>query len=231
MPRTNGTALRSTTARAARLALTPVLALGLLGAGAVSVSAHSGLISTDPGDGATVDAAPHQITLTFNEAPQVLGTEIVALGPDGSQVSAGEPVVADVSVTQPLQADLPAGDYAIQWRVTSADGHPLSGELSFTVISAVTPDADASAEAGAPTQTEPSAPATIEPSAPSATGSAAPADSDTAEDQVEWRWGPTSIVVLALIVTVAAGLVLFALRLRRRAEPDARRVEPTDGES
>jgi methionine-rich copper-binding protein CopC len=199
--------------------LTPLLALGLLAAGAASASAHSGLVSTDPGDGATIDSAPHQVTLTFNEAPQSLGTEIVVLGPDGNQVSQGEPVVADVSVTQPLQADLPAGAYAIQWRVTSADGHPLSGELSFTATSAVGADAQAPAGAGASTHPEPTSPATIEPPAPRASESAASAGSSSTEDQVEWRWGPTSVVVLALIVAVAAGLVFLAFRLRRRGEP------------
>jgi methionine-rich copper-binding protein CopC len=229
MTRLDGTTHRSLAARAARLALAPVLALGLLAAGAVPASAHSGLVSTDPGDGATIDSAPHQVTLTFNEAPQSLGTEIVVLGPDGSQVSDGEAVVADVSVTQPLQADLPAGAYAIQWRVTSADGHPLSGELSFTATSAVGPGAAPSADAGASTHPEPTSPATIEPPAPRASASPEPAASGTAEDQVEWRWGPTSVVVLSLIAAVAAGLVFLAFRLRRRSEPAASRDEPADG--
>ncbi len=231
MSRPNTTHSRSVTSRAAHLALTPMLALGLVAAGAVSASAHSGLVSTDPGDGATVDSAPHQVTLTFNEAPQSLGTEIVVLGPDGDQVSEGEAVVADVGVTQPLQADLPAGAYAIQWRVTSADGHPLSGELSFTATSAVGAGAEATADAGASTHPDPTPSTTIEAPTPRASESPAPSAAGSAEDQVEWRWGPTSVVVLAMIVAVAVGLGVLAFRLRRRGEPAGPQDEPTDGES
>ena len=37
------------------------------------------------------------------------------------------------TVTQPLAGGLPAGAYTVEWRVTSADGHPLSGTFGFTV--------------------------------------------------------------------------------------------------
>src|SRR5690625_6170691 len=37
-----------------------------------------------------------------------------------------------------------AGEYAVSWRVVSSDGHPISGEQSFTVL----PGADEPADTG-----------------------------------------------------------------------------------
>jgi hypothetical protein len=33
--------------------------------------------------------------------------------------------------TTPLAANAPAGNYTVAWRVTSADGHPVTGTLHF----------------------------------------------------------------------------------------------------
>jgi hypothetical protein len=39
-------------------------------------------------------------------------------------------------VSEHLQPGSPAGQYTVAWRVTSADGHPVSGRFSFTALSA-----------------------------------------------------------------------------------------------
>jgi hypothetical protein len=39
-------------------------------------------------------------------------------------------------VTEHLQPGSPAGQYTVAWRVTSADGHPVSGRFSFNALSA-----------------------------------------------------------------------------------------------
>jgi hypothetical protein len=38
----------------------------------------------------------------------------------------------DNTVVQDLPGSSPAGRYTVLWRVTSADGHPVSGQISFT---------------------------------------------------------------------------------------------------
>ena len=38
----------------------------------------------------------------------------------------------DNTVAQSIGPDAPAGTYTVQWRVTSADGHPISGTFGFT---------------------------------------------------------------------------------------------------
>jgi methionine-rich copper-binding protein CopC len=94
--------------------------------------AHDSLESSTPADGASV-GAPTAVTLEFGEAPQALGTRVAVTGPNGTSVTDGDPAVSGSTVTQPLAADLPAGAYAVEWQVTSDDGHPATGSLGFTV--------------------------------------------------------------------------------------------------
>lgn len=183
------------------------LAAVLLTAG--RADAHNSLLGTDPADGSTVDAPPASITLTFDQPAQSLGTEIVVLGPDGSAVSTGDAALVDNTVSQALTTGLPAGAYSVEWRVTSADGHPLSGTFAFTAASGT--------EAAVP-----AAPETIEPTAEpksEATVSATLApQQQLAEDEDA---GLAAGVVAAIVVAVlAAGAVaVFVVRERRRSHP------------
>ncbi|MBW0254445.1 MULTISPECIES: copper resistance CopC family protein [unclassified Cellulomonas] len=196
----------------ARLALIPVLALAAFAVSTGPAAAHSGMTGSDPADGATVDVAPDAVSLTFNEAPQALGTEVAVVGPDGARVSEGVTTVADVTVTQALSATRPAGTYVIQWRVTSADGHPLSGELTFTASAGT--GVQASVDEGS-THPEPEPiQETTAPSAENTAETAAPSGMD--EEEISWQWGPTSIIALVAIAAAAGALVVVALRLRRR---------------
>ena len=94
--------------------------------------AHNALVSTSPGDGMTVVKPPSSIVLTFNEPAIKTGTKVLVTGPDGS-VTAGDPQLVDTTVEQDLLPELSAGEYTVEWRVTSADGHPINGEFSFKV--------------------------------------------------------------------------------------------------
>lgn len=198
----------------ARVALVVLLAFSALALQASPASAHSGMTGSDPADGSTVDVAPDRIVLSFNEAPQTLGSEIVVLGPDGSVVSQGVTTIADVDVTQTLATSRPAGTYVIQWRVTSADGHPLSGQLVFTATTGTGEPEPAAPEGLEPTR---SAPTPAEESATPTPASNTTEGRAADEEQVAWRWGPTSIVALVVIAIAVGGLIVVAWRLRRQA--------------
>lgn len=100
--------------------------------------AHNALVSSSPGDGRTVATPPESIVLTFNEPAIKTGTKVLVTGPDGA-VAAGDPQLVDNTVEQALRPGLPAGEYTVEWRVTSADGHPINGEFSFTVRTGAVP--------------------------------------------------------------------------------------------
>jgi methionine-rich copper-binding protein CopC len=109
-------------------------AAALLLGSATAAQAHNILVGTSPADGSIEKAVPTQVTLTFNEPALAIGTEIIVAGPAGQEQS-GAAVLVDNTVTEHLQPGSPAGPYAVLWRVTSADGHPVSGKFSFTATS------------------------------------------------------------------------------------------------
>ncbi len=117
-------------------ALAVVLAAAALLVGAATAAqAHNTLEGTSPADGSTVKVVPAAVTLTFNEPALAVGTEIIVTGP-GGPIQSGVAVLVNSTVSEHLQPGSPAGQYKVLWRVTSADGHPVSGTFSFTATAA-----------------------------------------------------------------------------------------------
>jgi copper resistance protein C len=176
------------------------VAIGLLAGlalllGATPALAHTRLLSSDPTDGASLDTAPRHVSLTFNETMTPGFSTITVVGPDGAHYETGQ-VGAEggtVSITLlPLGA---AGRYEIGYRVVSADGHPVTGSVSFTLT---TPGPGATTAAP-----EPSA-------APAATAAPPPAaaPAESSGGMPVWPW------IVGAVVLVGGGVVA-ALRLGR----------------
>ncbi|WP_162872855.1 copper resistance CopC family protein [Austwickia chelonae] len=108
--------------------------LGVLGVwGPVSpAGAHSQLVSSSPADGSTVDALPANATLTFNEEVHPKFVQAV-VAPASGEARPAEAVAQGPKVVVTLPQDLGGGKIAVRYRVVSKDGHPISGEISFTV--------------------------------------------------------------------------------------------------
>jgi len=118
----------------ARLAATALVALLAVLAMASPASAHAELIASDPVDGSVLDEAPAAVTLTFNESVRLTAQEITVYDADGETVpSAATSSGTEVTVDLPDAAELDRGTYVVGWYVLSADGHPISGSLSFSV--------------------------------------------------------------------------------------------------
>lgn len=98
---------------------------------APAASAHATRISTDPVPDAALAAGPQRVSATFNEQLQTTFAAMTVVGPDGNLWSAGEPTVQGAVVGIALRALGPAGTYTVNYRVTSADGHVVSGSWSF----------------------------------------------------------------------------------------------------
>jgi copper resistance protein C len=117
-----------------RVAIAAALVLAVAGwtAGAAPPAwAHDVLLHTAPTAGATVATVPPTVVLTFGEPALALGTAVEILGPAGD-VASGPPVLVGSTVREAVRAGAPAGAYTVRWRVTSADGHPVSGAFTFT---------------------------------------------------------------------------------------------------
>lgn len=173
--------------------LTPVLLLVatvMLG-WSMPAQAHTSLISSDPTEGARLDAAPEQIVLTFSES--------VRQPSEASLVADGKVVTTEFSVTGPRlvvepPADAPDGSYQLNYRVVSADGHPITGTLAFSVgeTAAVVSEDDEAVETS-PNSTQDDSP-----------------------------WSPPVLLGGAVAVVVLAAIAALLLRGRPRRSDDAR---------
>ncbi|GAA3775305.1 copper resistance protein CopC [Microbacterium kribbense] len=138
-------------AAAAVLALAAIAVLGVAG----PASAHDQLLSTDPADGATVTALPADVSLTFSDVVLAAGNEanqVQVMDASCKVLNSGAVQVQDNVVSQAIAGDA-TGTITVLWRVVSRDGHPVSGEFTFTVgnaNAAATPSACDTAAAAAP---------------------------------------------------------------------------------
>lgn len=119
--------------RTPAVALVTALLWLLLGPIAGTAGAHSAVVGSDPADGATVDTGPERVTITFNEPLQPTFPAMTVVGPDGNLWSKSDPVVEGRDLSVAVGELGPAGLYRVAFRVTSADGHVVGGERTFTL--------------------------------------------------------------------------------------------------
>jgi methionine-rich copper-binding protein CopC len=89
--------------------------------------------------GETVEAGRIAVTLKFNEdilSGEGSGAVISVIGPDGAEAVEHSDGCVDAVrgslVVEGVSLDTP-GSYEVNWRVVSADGHPIEGSYKFLV--------------------------------------------------------------------------------------------------
>lgn len=157
-------------------------------------AAHAALSGSTPADGSTIEVAPEQVTLTFNQDIRQDFHALSVLGPDGTQWAQGEPRVQGRDLSVDLDRLGNAGQYKIGFRVVSADGHPIQGRIAF----------DFAPTASAPTS-GPGGTDKVKLQAPETTESAAASD----ENGGFPIWIATAIAVVLL---AGGGLYFVAFR-------------------
>lgn len=95
--------------------------------------AHDVLVASQPGNGAEVSTGPGEVTLRFDKPVQFGFDEVDVIGPGNTYWAAGPTTVSGDTVTAPVRPLGPRGVYTIRYRIVSADGHPVSGQSSFTL--------------------------------------------------------------------------------------------------
>jgi methionine-rich copper-binding protein CopC len=152
---------------------------------AVPALAHNVLISTDPAKDASLATGPAKVTLTFDQYVQNADVNQVAVtGPGGGQWAEGPVHVSNNVVSAPLRPLGPAGEYTVGFRVLSADGHPVTGEVKFTLTQAGT-----------------GTPASVD--AAKSTGTGAANSAKSSGGVPIWVWIAGAVVLLGVGLTVA----------------------------
>ncbi len=160
--------------------------------------AHDELLGASPAVNGTVDALPSEITMTFSGVliDQPGATQVVVTDAAGTSLTDGDPKLDGTRLLQPV-AGTPTGPVTVIWRVVSSDGHPVSGQYTFTVTG--------SASGGAATPAVPASPTS---------GSATvPATPDEGVPTFVWA-------VLGVIAVGALGALVAVLVRRARATPE-----------
>jgi methionine-rich copper-binding protein CopC len=110
-------------------------------------SAHATRVATDPVENTELTQSPQKVSAMFSEALQPEFAAMTVVGPDGNLWSTGDPRVDGAVVSAGVRPLGPSGTYTVNYRVTSADGHVVSGSWSFrlAVSGTGTPGPSASA--------------------------------------------------------------------------------------
>ena len=188
---------------------------------------HASLISSDPIDGAELAVAPEEVTLTFNEELLNELVEVSILDASGELVMATEAEQTPppgTAVMVPWPADLPAGEYSVAFRVVSEDGHPVTGQVSFSYAETLA-GSEPAEEMGAEATPEATAEAT-----PEATAEATPEQTQQEASATDTEPSPeliaaegagqpgNSLIGPALIagaVIIGVGVVISVVMLAR----------------
>src|SRR5262249_31668221 len=104
-------------------------------AGAAAAYAHAHLDRASPAAGATLAAAPTEVTLHFTQQLEPKFSTIVVRDSPRRQVDKGDSPVnkKDAAVLKVSLQPLGSGVYKVEWRVTSVDTHSSKGEYNFRV--------------------------------------------------------------------------------------------------
>ncbi len=100
------------------------------GAAATGAAAHASLVMTSPAEGAVLQAAPQEFSLTFSEPVSPLSLNLI--GPDGSKRALSGFTLKDKTLAITAPPALARGTHVLSWRVVSEDGHPVGGSVVFS---------------------------------------------------------------------------------------------------
>jgi hypothetical protein len=101
---------------------------------AIPASAHDVLVGSDPSQGAVLATGPAAVRFDFNAPVQTGPNYITVVGPGGTHWEKTEnATVSGNSVTTDVAPLGPAGVYTVAYRIISADGHPVTGAITFTL--------------------------------------------------------------------------------------------------
>lgn len=119
------------------------LAIPLINASASPAHAHTALELSIPSNNESIEFMPKELSATFDEDLIEIEGEVVNTlelqSADGTNYLLSTATISGPVVSAKVgDGEYPAGSYLLKFRVVSADGHPVTGEISFSTQSATT---------------------------------------------------------------------------------------------
>ena len=151
------------------------------------------LEKTTPADGTTVQQLPGDVALVFSEQPLEIGLQVVITGPTGN-VAEGLATIQGARSDRPSRRLPPPGVH-VAYRVTSDDGHPVTGSFRFFAMTGL----DGSTATAGPSVLAPQA------------------EDPAVESAKDSQFVP--VVLTAAGTVIALGLFVFVLLKSRRRTP------------
>ena len=180
-----------------------VLLLLVLVAGGGIAQAHSELVSTTPEDGQVLDAPPTELTFTFNEDLLPDFVNFVATDPGGQVLELAVSGVNGPTATVAWPAEAPGGEWRVDYRVVSQDGHPVDGGITFS-YAAESPSPTPTSAAPSPAPTTSSAEPAPAPTSAEPSPTVAPTSDSSG---LSAGWIIAIIAVVAIVIIAIVGLL------------------------
>lgn len=183
-----------------------LLLLAGIALSATPASAHTDLVSTDPVDGSVLQEAPTEVVFTFSEALLPDFVRFIRISPAGESVDLTVAAIENNVATLNWPVGLPGGEWTVEYRVVSQDGHPVNGSIFFTYPDAgptpePTPTPDPTPSPDPTTAPAPSPDPTTPVPSPSVTEAADETGTTTG-------WLIAGIAVIGLAIIVIIGLII-----------------------
>ncbi|WKT89589.1 copper resistance protein CopC [Microbacterium maritypicum] len=191
------------------------LVLLSVGATANPASAHDNLVASSPASGEQLALPPEQVTLQFSASIFTDGAEVVLNDSAGKNWIEGPLTINGPEVTANIAPGMPAGSYEVIWKVVSADGHPISEAIPFSVLEG--------APVASPTPT-PTPVATEETEEASPTPTATPTETNGAEGPEAWQIG----LIISSVVLALGGIAIAVILITRRRSAVSKQEESDD---
>ncbi|WP_341201306.1 copper resistance CopC family protein [Planomicrobium okeanokoites] len=180
----------------------------------VTAHAHSGLSSSTPAEGATLEGSPEEIQFLF-ESPIQQGVMTIK-DEAGNTIEVADINFSEMELTGQLPDELPNGAYTVDWNAISQDSHEITGTLTFNIAAEETAVA---AEEETTTEEAAEEPASEEATEATETTDVASEEQSAKEDSasaVEPAKAETPWVTILIIAILAIAAAVFFVMARRK---------------
>ncbi|GAA0989810.1 hypothetical protein GCM10009555_074440 [Acrocarpospora macrocephala] len=166
-----------------------------------AAQAHNVLLGSNPSKGSHLTTAPTEVRLTFDQPVRPEFAKIALTDTTGTHYESGTITVEKNDVVTPVTPPTTSGTYTIGYQILSNDGHPVTGQITFTYTApnptlATTDPTPSTSATTDPTPATTPAPAQSPPAVPLSSVANPPSGGGS------WVWGLLAATAALLALTV-----------------------------